>query len=168
MKILLACLAVILVATSCVTTVEPSTEAQLLTMQDLTQTPGFAWFPAQMDQYTPASVHVDRVRTSMQASPNKKVYIFVRPTCSCRGTQRMFPQIMKTLMAAGIESTRIEIWSMRATTDTHPYRSLFTIGQLPAFFVVDNNVVKASMGDDFQTNYDETNADSLIANAVSQ
>ncbi|MFN9961002.1 MAG: hypothetical protein ACK55I_48600, partial [bacterium] len=82
-------------------------------------------------------------------------------------TQRMFPQIVKTLSAAGIPAERIEMWSMRTTTDSQPYSSLFTVGQLPAFFVVNNGVVTASLGDDFNSQYNEKNADSLIANAVS-
>jgi hypothetical protein len=80
----------------------------------------------------------------------------------------MFPQIVKTLTVAGIPAERIEMWSMRSTTDSQPYSSLFTVGQLPAFYVVTNGVVTASLGDDFTTNYNEKNADSLIANAVSQ
>jgi hypothetical protein len=168
MKILLACIAIASIALGCVTTTEPSTEAQKLTMIDLTQTPGFTWFVAEIDRYAPDTTHVNRVKASMAASPEKKVYIFVRPSCSCRGTQRMFPQVMKTLMNAGVESSRIEVWSMKNTTDSQPYASLFSVSQLPAFFVVENNTVKSSMGDDFATNYNEENADSLIANAVSR
>jgi hypothetical protein len=168
MKILLACLALAAVVSSCVTSVDPTTEAQRLTTEDLTQTPGFAWFPIETAQYNPDPVQVDRVRTAMAATLEKKIYMFIRPTCSCRGTQRMFPQIVKTLTVAGIPAERIEMWSMRSTTDSQPYSSLFTVGQLPAFYVVTNGVVTASLGDDFTTNYNEKNADSLIANAVSQ
>lgn len=168
MKTLLACLAATFFIVSCATTTEPSTEAQKLSVTELTQTPGFAWFVAELNGYTPKTVHVDRVRASMAAAPEKKVYIFVRPTCSCRGTQRMFPQVMKTLMSAGVDMDRIEVWSMKTTTDSQPYSSMFTVSQLPAFFVVENTILKASLGDDFTTNYNEINADSLIANAVSQ
>ena len=168
MKILLACIAIASITIGCVTTTEPSTEAQKLTMIDLTQTPGFTWFVAETDRYVPDTTHVNRVKVSMAASPDKKVYIFVRPACSCRGTQRMFPQVMKTLTAAGVSSDRIEIWSMKNTTDSQPYASLFTVSQLPSFFVVQNNNVTASMADDIATSYNEENADSLIANAVSR
>lgn len=168
MKILLAALALVAVLGSCTTTTEPSTEAQRLSMVDLTQTPGFTWFVAEMDGYMPDTAQVSRVRAAMIAAPEKKVYIFVRPTCSCRGTQRMFPQVMKTLVASGVDMGRVEVWSMKNTTDAHPYSSLFTITQLPAFYVVANNAVTASMNDDFATNYNEKNADSLIANAVSR
>ena len=167
MKMLLACLAMAIVVTGCVTSTDPATEAQLLTTEDLTQTPGFAWFPIESAQYTPDPVQVERVRSAMAATPGKKIYMFIRPTCSCRGTQRMFPQIVKTLTVAGVPAERIEMWSMRATTDSQPYSSLFTIGQLPSFYVVTNGVVTASLGDDFKTSYNEKNADSLIANAVS-
>ena len=168
MKILLACIAIASIAIGCTTTTDPSTEAQKLTMIDLTQTPGFTWFVAETDRYVPDTTHVNRVKVSRAASPDKKVYIFVRPACSCRGTQRMFPQVMKTLMAAGVSSDRIEIWSMKNTTDSQPYASLFTVSQLPSFFVVQNSTVTASMADDFATSYNEENADSLIANAVSR
>jgi len=168
MKAVLACLAAFVVMIGCTTTTEPVTEAQKLSVTELTQTPGFAWFVAEVNSYVPNSVHVDRVRTSMAAAPDKKVFIFVRPACSCRGTQRMFPQVMKTLMSAGIDMGRIEVWSMKTTTDSQPYASMFTVNQLPSFFVVENTTLKAALGDDFTTNYNESNADSLIANAVSR
>lgn len=167
-RLLLSCVAIFVVLIGCTTTTEPVNEAQQLTYTELTKTPGFTWFVAEFDGYTPGSNNVDRVRTAMTAAPAKRVCIFVRPTCSCRGTQRMFPQIMKTLVSAGVTTDRIEVWSMKNTTDAQPYASMFTVSQLPAFFVIENGIVRASFGDDFSTSYNENNADSLIANAVSR
>lgn len=165
MKAFLICAVLAVVAVSCTTTTEPSTEAQRLSMDDLTKTPGFTWFVAELDRFTPNQTFVQGVQTSMQLAPSRKVCVFVRPTCSCRGTQRMFPQIMKTLISAGVDANRIEVWSMRNLTDTHPYSGIFSITQLPVVYVLQNDSVRATISD---YDYNDANADSLIAVAVSR
>lgn len=165
MKTLLIWAAIAVVAVSCTTTTEPSTEAQQLSMDDLTKTPGFTWFVAELDRFSPNQKFVDGVQTSMSAAPSRKVCVFVRPTCSCRGTQRMFPQIMKTLISAGVDSRRIEVWSMRNLTDKQPYSGILSITQLPIVYVLQNDSVRASISD---YDYNDANADSLIAVAVSK
>ena len=70
---------------------------------------------------------------------------------------------MKTLIEANVDMSRVEVWSMRAETDKHPYQSTITLTDLPAIYVLDKGVVRASVRDN---DYTDTNADSLIANAV--
>lgn len=156
-------LAVLLVLTSCETQA-PEFSAQQLTVQELNTSPGYAWFPMEVNLYTPNTSMVDAVRTTFDAS-TQKVAIFVKPGCSCRGTTRLFPQIMKTLMNAKVDMARVEVWSMRGNTDKHPYQPTITITDLPAVYVLRNDVVVAEVHD---INYTNTNADTLIANAVAR
>lgn len=118
---------------------------------------------AEMDSYLPKQSVLDDISTSMSTNTSRRVCIFVKPSCSCRGTQRLFPQIVKALTAAKVDMNRVEIWSMRGTTDKHPYQSIITIGELPTIYVLENNAIHAMVSD---KQYADTNAAELIANAV--
>jgi len=135
MKLLLALASALVVFTACTTTEPVDPVAEQLTMQQLTMSPGYSWFMAEMDSYSPRQTVLDDIATSMTANVNRRVCIFVKPACSCRGTQRLFPQVVKALVAAKVDMNRVEIWSMRGSTDKHPYQSLITIGELPAIYV---------------------------------
>lgn len=164
MKSLVAiALVMLLVLTSCETTT-PEYSAQRLSVQELNTSPGYAWFPTEVNLYAPNAPMVDAVRTAFDPS-TQKVAIFVKPGCSCRGTMKLFPQVMKTLISAEVDMSKVEVWSMRGTTDKHPYQPTITITDLPAVYVFRNGVVTAEVHD---VQYTNTNADTLIANAVAR
>lgn len=156
-------LTLLIILTSC-ETATPEYTAQQLTVQELNTSPGYAWFPTEVNIYSPNASMVDSVRSTFDAS-TQKIAIFVKPGCSCRGTTRLFPQIMKTLMDAGVDMSKVEVWSMRGLTDKHPYQPTITITDLPSIYVFRNNVIKAEVHDD---DFSNTNADTLIANAVAR
>ena len=143
-------------------TTSPSGEAQQLTLSELTSAPGYAWFPAEMNSYTPRAEMIDSVNQRFDNSSHK-IYVFVKPSCSCRGTQKLFPQIIKTLEASNVDMNRVEIWSMRYPTDSHPHSGKVSISDLPSVFVIKNEAVLHEINDG---DYDLTNADALIANAL--
>lgn len=142
----------------------PTDEAQLLTFDELTKTPGYAWFPAEMASYNPDPSMVDSVTMHFRPS-EQKVCIFVKPTCSCSGTKRLFPRTVKTLQEAGIDMSKVEFWSMRSATDKHPYQDEVTLHGLPTIVVLRNGVPAGRIE---ETDFTESNADTLIANAVSK
>lgn len=163
MKLLLALVSMVVVLSACTTTEPTEPVAEQLSMQQLTMSPGYSWFMAEMDSYLPKQSVLDDISTSMTANVNRRVCIFVKPSCSCRGTQRLFPQVVKALTAAKVDMSRVEIWSMRGNTDKHPYQSIITIGELPAIYVLENNAIRSMVSD---KQYADTNAAELIANAV--
>lgn len=163
MKILALVIACVVGLAACSTTEPVDTAAEQLTMDELTKTPGYSWFVAEMQTFTPNATVVSDISAAMSSQTDRKVCIFVKPTCSCRGTQRLFPQVMKTLIEANVDMSRVEVWSMRSETDKHPYQTTITLTDLPAIYVLDKGVVRSSVRD---IDYTDTNADSLIANAV--
>lgn len=163
MKLFLALVSMTVVISACTTTEPVDPVAEQLSMQQLTMSPGYSWFMAEMDSYQPKQSVLDDISTSMTTNVNRRVCIFVKPSCSCRGTQRLFPQVVKALTAAKVDMSRVEIWSMRGTTDKHPYQSIITIGELPAIYVLENNAIRSMVSD---KQYADTNAAELIANAV--
>jgi len=158
---LLALLVTVLVLSACSSTEPDSAQAQQLSMQELTEAPGYAWFPAEMQSYTPRDVYVQQVSANFNA--DQKVCVFVRPSCSCTGTQKLFPQIIKTLTASGVDMSKVEIWSMRSESDRHPYMSNVTITDLPTIWVLSKG---NPMHEIIETQYNLANADSLIAAAL--
>lgn len=166
MKHLIVVLAIGLITLSgCSTTAEPEATAQQLTIEELTRTPGFTWFVAEMNRFTPNAGLLQGIDSAFTKSPSKKVCIFVKPTCSCRGTQRLFPQVVKTLMEAKVPTSSIEIWSMRTEADRHQYEGMLKISALPAIYVIQDGAVRDSVRD---FDFDDSNADTLIARAVSR
>lgn len=164
MKTLVALSAFVLIGLAgCSSPAEPVYEAQQLKIDDMTKTPGFTWFVAEMSRFTPRPELLPPITTAFNASAGKKVCIFVKASCSCRGTQRLFPQIVKTLLDANVPEDRIEVWSMRTERDRHNYESLVSISSLPAIYVLQDGKVRDSVLD---YDYNESNADSLIARAV--
>lgn len=163
MKLLVLALAALVVLSSCSTTEPTELTAEQITIEELTKTPGYAWFNAETNAYTPDPAAVAEVRAAMEAAPERRVCVFVKPACTCRGTQRLFPQVMKTLMAAGVNMNRVEVWSMRSATDRHRYENMFTLTELPSIYVLENGTLRSKVSD---RDYDETNASTLIANAV--
>lgn len=139
----------------------PEYVAQRLTMRDLNTAAGYVWFPMEVKTYAPNAEMVDIIRQNF--GTDRKVVIYVRPTCSCTGTQRLFPQVVKTLTEAGVDSTLIEIYSVRGTTDRHPYQDRITLSKLPAFYQFRNDVITTFID---EANYSGSNADTLIAEAI--
>lgn len=157
-------LVVAALAAACTTSEAPVYEAQQVEVSSLMASPGYAWFPAEMSVYTPATSAVESIQSSFDAK-DQKVVIFVKPACSCRGTMRLFPQIVKTLRAAGVPDANIEIWSMRSEADKQPYAPTITITDLPTIHVFRNGSTSAIV---LESEYNERNADSLIAAAVTR
>ncbi len=146
------------------TTTDPGGQAQQLTLQELTESPGYAWFPAEMTTYTPRAPYVEQVAANFNAQ-STKVCVFVRPSCSCTGTQKLFPQVIKTLMAAGVNMENVEIWSMRSVSDTHPYMSALAIDDLPEIWILRNGTAGKHIIE-AQYQVSNPNADSLLAAAL--
>lgn len=136
--------------------------AEQMTMVQLTTIPGYAWFPAEMSAYTPDSAYVDIVSKNF-TDPTKKICIFVKPSCACTGTKRLFPQLIKTMVEANIDMSRVEIWSMRGPTDKHPYQGQITLTDLPAIYFFNGPNISATIKD---SQYNNNNADSLLAVAI--
>ena len=161
MKILAALLSIALIATACETT-GTGGAAQQLTLAELNSVPGYAWFPAEMTTFTPSAEMIDLINTRFDENEHK-IYVFVKPSCSCRGTQKLFPQVMKTITESNIPMENVEIWSMRSTTDEHPHMAQMTVTDLPVVFVLRNDEVASQILD---AQYSSTNADTLVANSL--
>lgn len=160
MKRALIALMVMVGLTAC-STDEPEYVAQRLSLDELNTAAGYVWFPTETSAYNPSAAVVADVAANFSSA--HKMFIFVRPSCSCKGTQKLFPQVMKTLIAANVPLDRVEVYSVRGTTDKHPYMDRIQLTATPAFYILRNDSLRAFIDD---RDYTGSNADTLVSIAV--
>lgn len=158
----LCALATITLVSIACSTQDPVLDAQRLTVAELNTSAGYVWFPTESRLYVPRQEFVSLVRDRF--TTDTRFLIFVRPTCSCRGTQKLFPQVIRVLLDAQVPESNIEIYSVRSNQDKHPYMDQIALGNLPAVYVQRSSSIapKTILDED----YTGLNADSLVANVV--
>lgn len=160
--IILAAFTISLFCLSSCTSEAPPTDAQVMTIQELNSSAGYSWFPSETGLYTPDAAIVNQLKTSFDTN-TQKITVYVKPACSCKGTQKLFPQVMKTLMAASIPMRCVTIYSMRTSADKHPMMTKFVVNTLPVFYITRNDSIRSSIVD---VDYTGDNADSLTLRAI--
>lgn len=132
-----------ILAVSCSESTAPEYKAEKLSMTQLNSTLGYEWFKAEVAVYTPDTSKVRRINEAYEPSTTS-FYLYVNPSCSCKGTQKLFPHTVRILQDAGVTEPRMEIYSMRSASDEHPYMNLMQVHRLPTIFIVKNGVVVGS------------------------
>jgi len=132
------------ILSSCTTNTEPTSSATLLTLSQISNNAGYAWFDAEKSIYTPDDSKVRDIKQAFN-NKNQKIYFFVNPSCSCDGTKKTFPHAIRILKDADIPDDRIVIYSMKSHTDDHPLKDKFTLRDLPSIFITVNDVIKCKM-----------------------
>lgn len=144
-----ACVAVCVAAASivglggCADGSSPASTAAQMTLAELKTSAGYAWFPYESDGFTPDAAKIAEIGSVV--SGEDKVYMFVNPSCSCKGTQKLFPRTVKVLLEAGLKESQIEIWSMRSTSDAHPYKERFSLQALPTIYFVRGGATRGQL-----------------------
>jgi hypothetical protein len=111
--------------------------AQELAFEEIGNTPGFGWFDAAFDDYSPNPDTVAKIKT-VYNSEEHKLLVFGKPGCSCTDALKDFPKSVKAIYDSDIDFNNCEIWSMNDLTAEHPYEDKITIISLPAFYVFKN------------------------------
>lgn len=134
----------IFVLSSCTSTTEPNGTATLLTLNQISNNAGYAWFDAEKTLYVPDDSKIREISANFK-NKNQKIYFFVNPSCSCEGTKKTFPHAIRILKDAGIPDERIVIYSMKSHTDDHPLKDRFKLRGLPTIYITVNDNVKCTM-----------------------
>lgn len=135
-KVLFAFVCIAAIGFSGCSTAPEDTEAQQISISELSTSIGYSWFQTERNVYRD-SVDAAKVKLIADAfkTSQQKVYVYVRPTCSCTGTQKTFPHTIEVLKAAGIPDSMIVVYSMQSTSTKHPMTNKFTLSGLPTFFI---------------------------------
>ncbi|MCS7176833.1 MAG: hypothetical protein NZ960_04305 [Candidatus Kapabacteria bacterium] len=129
---------------ACTQSTQPEGVAERLTLQALRSTPGFAWFEAEFQAYQPDSALVQQIRAAYVPGQHR-FYAYVEPTCSCVGTQKLFPRFLRILHAAGVPEGECEIYAMHTAADRHPHQHWLHIQTLPSFFITRGQEILGSI-----------------------
>ena len=120
---------------------EPMDEAVLYSIDRIRSSPDFHWFNWEYDLYNYEQDVVDSI--SSRFTNSLKVVIFTAPSCYCGSLYTKFPQLIKVLEGANINSNNYEIY---VTIDTgnklrfgHPYSIYFDVTTLPTLYLMDSN-----------------------------
>lgn len=130
-------------------------EAELVSKSTVQTEPGFEWFLGEYESYLPQENLITNVNSDFDQE--EKLVIFIKPSCECRGNQKDFPRLVKSLDAASVAESKYEIYTMREDY-SHPYMDMITITDLPQAYILKNGAVKYSIFDSLLVN---GNPDSL-------
>lgn len=136
-----------IITMACSDATSPEYNAERITAHTLSSKLGFEWFPEEVSSFQPDTAAVRAIKDAYSAD-NHKFYLYVNPSCSCKGTQKLFPHTIRILQDAGVKESDIEIYSMRSTSDKHPYMDKMPVQKLPTVFVVKNDVVVRSFSEE--------------------
>lgn len=129
-------------------------DATQINTNEISGTPGFDWYQDAFNEYTPDQDILNQVSTEFE-SESEKLVIFVKPNCGCRGTQKDFPSLMKSIANSNIEYEFVEVFTANKESDNHPYQELFDIADLPAAYVIKNGEFKYSIFENYNSTNDE-------------
>lgn len=121
-------------------------EAYIIERNELETSVGFDWFRQNYNEYTPKSDVITQISNSYA---DEKFVVFVKPTCSCKGTQFDFPRLVRTFDDSNIPVENYELWASAKEDYEHPYMSQLEIKDLPACFLFRNGVPVYSVLDTF-------------------
>ncbi len=143
-------------------------QAELMDLNELAKTPGFQWFDLEIDKYQPEQSIIPQLQSKFNSSTDSLI-IFVKPSCSCPGTQQYFPALIKTLREANIPLSNYKVYSMNSTNNRHPYENIFKVNQLPTFFLKNGDKAVYSISDTFylaQANHQNYKLEELLLKAL--
>ena len=114
--------------------------ATKVTVEDLTTQPGFETYETSYNTYIPDTDYVDSLM-SVYNSSDDQFYFYLKMDCQCNATTKLFPRMMKTLDAAGINHENINLYIMLDESYSYPEKDFITVTDLPQLFVKHGSVV---------------------------
>lgn len=127
--------------TSCTENVSYDEDAFILTVEEIVAIPTNSWFKLEMNNYKPDTNIIKEIINNFDSTKHK-VFLYANFSCGCNDQQTDISHLCKVLEECKIPDSFYEIYSMRSSTGKHPYKSRFSITQLPECIVMkDTNAV---------------------------
>jgi hypothetical protein len=114
--------------------------ATKVSVDELKSQPGFETFQTSYNTYTPDIEYVDSLKSVFKSSDDQ-FYFYLKLDCQCNATTKLFPRMMKTLDAAGINHENINLYVMLDETYSYPEKDFITVTDLPQLFVMHGSEV---------------------------
>jgi len=126
-------------------TVAPTVSLGETTLSEFLENPGYlSWYTPGYEAYPQAAdqavfqAAVDQISARLAAEQAEyRAILVIKPNCGCQHTQREMPRVMKTLDAAGLPHSQVEVW----LTDTRlagidEVKDAYGIDIAPTFLIV--------------------------------
>ncbi len=141
MKLILLTIFTAIVLTSCSEdkAVNTDKEAVKLTLENVKTYPGFIDFETTYSLYDLEDSYIDSINSVL--STDDKLYIYLKPDCSCTASYKTFPSLIKTIDSSNISYDNINIYMMESEENPYPESDFIEINDLPRFYVMSGGLV---------------------------
>jgi len=141
MKLILLTIIAAILLTSCSEdkSVNTDKEAVKLTLENVKTYPGFIEFESTYSLYDLDNNYIDSINSVITAED--KVYIYLKPDCSCTASYKTFPSLIKTIDSSGISYDNVNIYMMESEQNPYPESDFIEINDLPRFYIMSGGLV---------------------------
>ena len=120
--------------------------AEKIDIPTLSKTPGYTWYDDQFNIYQPNQDKIKEIVQKFNPAVDKFV-LYVKPSCSCVGTQQQFPAFMKILISSNVPDSCYSVYAMNNAANLHPYMNVYKVNEVPSFFLMKNGIPVYSVSD---------------------
>lgn len=133
---------------SCEQTTSPVNDAIKMSKADLEKSIGYEWFAPEWEIYKPDTSITSQIQTFFDAT-NENFYIFLSPSCGCKGVAKSSAELVKVLDESNIPASNYELYSISNISSKHPYMDKITLRNIPSAFYIKNGKPVYSILDTF-------------------
>lgn len=121
-------------------------EAEIMTLNQLSNVTGYAWIGTTMATYTPDSAILNEIKPLLDSN-SQFFTIFTKSCGPCASTSQQFVEIIKILQICNFPEDRYQIMVMNSVSNNHPYQDMMKIKTLPTVMLLKNNSPVYSLTD---------------------
>lgn len=133
---------------SCKETTAPVQDAVKMTKAEIESSIGYEWFAPEWEIYKPDTSIVSQINANFDAN-NEQFYIFLSPSCGCKGVAKTSAQLLKVIENSDIPINNYALYSMSGTNSKHPYMDIISLHTLPSAYYIKNGQAVYSILDTF-------------------
>lgn len=112
-------------------------DAQPMSIQDLSNLPGYEWLSGTLATYQPDSTIFNEIKPLLD--PNTQSFVIFTKSCGpCASSNQQFAEIIKILQMCDFPSSNYQILVMNSISNNHPYQNKINIKVLPTIMLLKN------------------------------
>jgi hypothetical protein len=71
--------------------------------------------------------------------------MYVNASCTCTGTKKNFPRLVRALRDAGVPESEVTIYNMLNASTNHPDMDKYPVTALPTFYFIRTSIAPVSV-----------------------
>ena len=133
---------------SCNETTTPVQDAVKMSKAEIESSIGYEWFAPEWNIYKPDTSIISQIKAVFDTT-NEKFYIFLSPSCGCKGVAKTSAELVKVLETSNISENNFEMYSMSGIDSKHPYMNIIKLHTIPSAYYIKNGQPVYSILDTF-------------------